>query len=142
MAHPLDGSPTDEPSATDTSTAELVQRMSAQVSGLVRDELALATAELKQKATKTGIGVGLTGTGGLLSLYGLGALVTAAVLGLATVLYTWLAALIVGVTLLVVSGLLAMLGIGKVRDAAPLVPEQAVESSRLDVKTVKESVRR
>lgn len=142
MAQPLDGSPTDEPSATDTSTAELVQRMSAQISGLVRDELALATAELKQKATKTGIGVGLTGTGGLLSLYGLGALVTAAVLGLATVLYTWLAALIVGVALLVVSGLLAVLGLGKVRDATPLVPEQAVQSSRLDVKTVKESMRR
>lgn len=142
MAHPLDGSPTDEPSATDTSTAELIQRMSTQVSELVRDELALATAELKQKATKTGIGVGLTGIGGLLSLYGLGALVAAAVLGLAAVLYTWLAALIVGVALLVVSGLLAVLGIGRVRDATPLVPEQAVQSSRLDLKTVKESVRR
>lgn len=142
MARPLDDPSDDESSAADLSTAELVQQMSAQVSGLVRDELALATAELKQKATKTGIGVGLTGIGGLLSLFGLGALITAAVLGLATVLYAWLAALIVGAVLLVVSSLLAVMGIGKVREATPPVPEEAVASARLDVETVKGSARR
>lgn len=128
--------------ARDLSTAQLVERLSTQVSTLVRDELALATAELKHKGTKTGIGIGVSSAGGLLALFGLGTLIAAAVLGLATVADAWLAALIIGVALLVVAGVLAAAGIGQVRSATPPVPEQAAASARQDVETVKESVRR
>ena len=50
------------------STGELVSQLSAQVSQLVRDELQLAQAELKQKGKRAGIGAGLAGAGGVLSL--------------------------------------------------------------------------
>ncbi len=128
--------------AEELSTAALIDRMSKQVSELVRDEMALATAELKRKGAKTGVGAGLSGAGGLLALFGIGALVLAAIAGFATFLPAWAAALIVGGILLVVAGLLAAAGIGQVKKATPLTPEQAVDSTKRDVETVKESVRR
>ncbi|MGH3539392.1 MAG: phage holin family protein, partial [Pseudonocardiaceae bacterium] len=75
-------------------------------------------------------------------LLGLGALVAAAILGLAIVLAAWLAALIIGVTLLVVAGVISAAGITQVRNSAPPVPEKAVRSTKQDIETVKESVRR
>jgi len=128
--------------SADSSVAQLVERMSAQVSALVRDEMALATAEMKRKGAQVGIGVGLGGAGGVLALLGLGALVAAAVLGLASVVAAWLAALIVGVVLLALAGGLALAGIGQVRDATPPLPEQAVQSTKRDIETVKESIHR
>lgn len=129
-------------SSADTSTAELVERLSAQVSALVRDEMALATAEMKRKGARAGAGIGIGSAGAILALYGLAALIATAVLGLATVLAAWLAALIIGVVLLVLAGGLAAAGVGQVRSAEPPVPEQAVQSTKRDVQTVKESMHR
>jgi len=75
-----------QPDPADASVRELVERLSTQVSALVRDEMALATAELKRKGTQAGIGVGIGGAGAVVALLGLGVLAAAAVLGLATVL--------------------------------------------------------
>lgn len=128
--------------SADNSVAQLVERMSAQVSALVRDELALATAEMKRKGARAGIGIGLGGAGGVLALLGLGTLVAAAVLGLAVVVTAWLAALIVGAVLLVLAGGLAVAGVGQVREATPPLPERAVQSTKRDIETVKESIHR
>ncbi|MFN2534384.1 MAG: phage holin family protein, partial [Pseudonocardiaceae bacterium] len=43
-----------QPSPADASVGELVERLSTQVSALVRDEMALATAELKRKGAQAG----------------------------------------------------------------------------------------
>jgi len=126
----------------DASVGELVERLSAQVTALVRDELALATAEMKRKGAQAGVGAGIGGAGAVGALLGLGALTAAAVLGLATVLAGWLAALIVGLALVVLAGAISALGISQVRNSAPLVPEQAVRSTKRDVETVKESMHR
>ncbi|MDQ3827426.1 MAG: phage holin family protein [Actinomycetota bacterium] len=119
-----------------------MERLSTQVSALVRDEMALATAELKRKGTQAGIGVGIGGAGAVVALLGLGVLAAAAVLGLATVLAAWLAALIIGVILLVVAGIISAFGIAQVRNSAPPVPEKAMKSTKRDIETVKESVHR
>jgi membrane protein len=129
-------------SGTDASVGQLVERLSAQVSALVRDELALATAEMKRKGARAGAGIGIGGAGALVAVLGLGALVAAAVLGLANVLAAWLAALIIGGALLALAGGISGLGIVQVRNSVPPVPEQAVRSTKRDVETVKESVRR
>jgi uncharacterized membrane protein YqjE len=130
------------PNPADASVKELVERMSAQVSALVRDEMALATAELKRKGAQAGLGVGIGGVGAVVALLGLGVLAAAAVLGLATVLAAWLAALIIGVILLGLAGLISVFGITQVRNSAPPLPEKAVESTKRDIQTVKESVHR
>ena len=126
----------------DLSTGELVSQLSEQVSHLVRDELRLAQAELKQKGKRAGIGAGLAGAGGVLSLYGLSALVVAVIAALALVLPVWAAALIVGGVLLLLAGLLALAGIGQVKRGTPLTPDEAIASTKRDVETVKESARR
>ena len=129
-------------SGSDASVGQLVEQLSAQISALVRDEMALATAEMKRKGAQAGIGIGIGGAGAVMALLGLGALVAAAILGLATVLAAWLAALISGVVLLVVAGVISAAGITQVRNSAPPVPEKAVQSTKQDIETVKESVRR
>jgi uncharacterized membrane protein YqjE len=126
----------------DASVGQLVERLSAQVSALVRDEMALATAEMKRKGAQAGVGIGLGSLGAVVALLGLGALVAAAVLGLATALAAWLAALVIGLALLVLAGVISALGITQVRHSAPLVPGQAVQSTKHDIETVKESMRR
>lgn len=124
------------------STGELVSRLSEQVTQLVRNELQLAMMELKQKGKRAGIGAGLTGAAGVIALFGLGALVAAAIAALALVLPVWAAALIVGVVVLLLAGLLALTGIGQVKRGTPPLPEQAIESVKRDVQTVKDSARR
>lgn len=126
---------------SEPSTAELVQRATEQVSRLVRDELALARAELAQKGKHAGIGVGLFGGAGVLALYGLGALAATAILLLALVLPAWAAALIVAVVLFVAAGLLALAGKKQVSRAVPPVPASAVRSVRADVDTVTAAVK-
>ncbi len=72
-----------EAAAGELSTTQLIERLSTQVSTLVRNELALATAEVKRKGARAGVGIGISSAGGLLALYGLATLIAAAVLGLA-----------------------------------------------------------
>lgn len=123
------------------STGELVQRATEQVSRLIRDELALARAELTQKGKHAGIGVGLFGGGGALALYGLGALVAAAILLLALAVPAWLAALIVAVVLFALAGILALIGKRQVKQAVPPVPTAAADSVRADVDAVTAAVK-
>ncbi|MEV4489385.1 phage holin family protein [Micromonospora coxensis] len=126
---------------SEPSTAELVQRATEQVSRLVRDELALARAELTQKGKHAGIGIGLFGGGGALALYGLGALVATAILLLDLVLPAWAAALIVAVVLFLIAGIFALVGKKQVSRAVPPVPESTVRSVRADVDVVTAAVK-
>ncbi|HET9518415.1 MAG TPA: phage holin family protein [Actinoplanes sp.] len=127
--------------ATEQSTSELVQRASEQITRLVKDELALAKAELTEKGKHAGIGVGLFGGGGVLALYGVGVLLVAFVLLLDLVLPAWAAALIVAATLFAVAGLLAVLGSRQVKQAAPPLPTEAAESVQADVDAVVRAAR-
>ncbi len=68
--------------ADSASTGELVARLSEQVSTLVKDELALARAELTEKGKRAGKGAGLLGGGTVLALYGVGLLLVTIVLAL------------------------------------------------------------
>ena len=123
------------------STAELVQRASEQFSRLVRDELTLARAELTEKGRHAGRGAGLLGGGGLVALYGLGALVLAAIYGLAVVWPAWLSALVIGASLLIVAGILAAVGGSQVKQAGRPMPERTVRSVRDDLDVVTGAVR-
>lgn len=127
---------------TGASTSELVQRLGEQVSRLVRDELRLARAELTDKGRRAGIGAGLLGGSGLIALYGVAAVLAGVILLLAQVMWDWLAAVLVGVVLLAVAGVLALQGRTKVREATPPVPKQAVDSVRADIDEISTRARR
>jgi hypothetical protein len=139
MADVLNGGPARP--VTDRSTAELVQQASEQVSRLVRDEIALAKAELTEKGKHAGIGVGLFGGGGVLALYGVGALIATLIVVLDLMLPLWLAALIVTVVLFAVAGVLALLGKKQVTKAVPPQPTEAVTSVKADVDEVRHAVK-
>ena len=104
------------------STGELVKRLSEQVSVLVRDELKLAQLEMTRKGKQAGIGAGMLGGSGLIALYGVACLLACAILGLSRVLEPWLAALIVGAALLLVSGVAALLGKAPAEEGRPAGP--------------------
>lgn len=130
------------PAAAEPSTGQLVSDLTNQISRLVRDEARLAQAEVTQKAKRLGIGAGLFGGAGLFAFFGLAALITTAILLLALVLPPWLAALIVAVVLFAIAGVLALVGKKDVQKGTPPVPTEAIASTKTDIQTVKESVRR
>jgi hypothetical protein len=137
MADPDGGS---QPLA-ERSTPELVQLASEQASRLVREELQLARMELSRKGRNAGLGFGLFGGATVFLVYGVGALVAAAILGLAQLLAGWLAALAVGGALVALAGLMALVGQDRVKRAVPPVPEGAVRSVREDIDAVTAAVR-
>jgi MFS family permease len=128
---------TRSPAPSEASLADLVKQLSEQTSRLARQEVELAKAELAVKGKRAGLGVGMFGGAGALGFYALGVLIAAAVLGLATAVTAWLAALIIGVVLGAVAGVLALQGKTKVQQATPPVPEEATESVKEDVQWAK-----
>jgi uncharacterized membrane protein YqjE len=133
-----DSRATRPPADQEPSAGELVRQLSEQVSVLVRDELKLARLEMTRKGKQAGLGIGMLGVGGLIALYAVGCLLACVVIALSGAVTAWLAALIVGVVLLAVSGAAALLGKGRLRKAAPPVPDQAVGSLKADVEEIKQ----
>ncbi|WP_328988967.1 phage holin family protein [Kribbella sp. NBC_01245] len=127
----------DRGSTGDEHVGELVGQLSADVSRLVRDELQLAKLELKDKGKQAGIGLGLFGGAGTIALYGLGAFITAAILGLAQAVPAWLSALLIGVVLFVIAAIAALLGKRHVSEATPPMPEHVVEGMHQDIEALK-----
>lgn len=127
----------EQPNTKDQPIGELVQQLSEQTATLVRKELQLARIEMMEKGKRAGIGAGLFGGAGAIAIYGLGALIAAIVLLLATALAPWIAALIVAVVLFAVAGGAALVGKKQVQQAVPPQPEQAVASTQRDVEQVK-----
>ena len=128
--------------AQGSSTADLVKHLSEQIGKLARDEVRLAQLELMRTGKRVGLGIGMFSGGGLLALYGLGCLLAAAIIGLATAVAPWLAALIIGAGLLAAAGIAALAGRAELRKAKPPAPERAVDSVRADVEEIKESAHR
>ncbi|MBD5785253.1 phage holin family protein [Cellulosimicrobium terreum] len=123
------------------TVGQLVERLSEQATRLVRSEIALAKEELSTKAKHAGVGIGLLVVGGVLVLYGLGFLFQSAVEGLANAVPMWLAALIVGLAIVLIAGLLAFVGVKQLKRGVPPVPTDAVSSVKEDVNVVKEGLR-
>lgn len=131
---PRTGSPT--PGQESASTAQLITTATDQLGQLVRQELALAREELRQNAKRAGTGAGLFGGAGLVALYGMAAMVAAAIIALGLVVPLWLSAVLVGVLLFAVAGVMALVGKKQVTQAAPPA-EHTVDNIKADIETVK-----
>lgn len=108
------------PNPSDMSIRDLTGQLSEQVSRLVRQEIALAKAELFADARQAVIGGGLLSGSAVVGHTAWLAMAVAAGAALALVLPVWAAALIVGGVLAAIAGVLALLGRGHLRRAAPL----------------------
>jgi hypothetical protein len=122
---------------TEPSLGRLVEQLSEQTSRLVRAEIALAKAELAQKAKVSGIGIGLIAGAGVIALYAVGVLIWAAVLGLGEAWPLWLSALVIGVAMLLVVGGLVLTGVKLLKRLAE--PPETIERVKADVDAVRSS---
>jgi len=125
----------------DQSIGELVKELATETSTLVRQELDLAKAEMTERGKRAGKGAGMLGAGALVGLLAAGALTACLVAALDLAMATWLAALIVTVVYGAIAGALAMTGRKQIREAAPPVPEQAIDSVKEDVQWAKTRTR-
>lgn len=92
------------------SVGEMISKVSQNLTALVRGEVDLMKAEATTKVAKMGKGAGLLGGAAVIGLYAFGILLLAAVWGLANLVPLWLAALIVGVVLVIIAAVLALMG--------------------------------
>jgi MFS family permease len=125
----------------EAGVGELLKQLTQETSTLVRQEIALAKAELAEKGKRAGIGAGLMAAAAVLGLAALGALVAFFILVLAEAMAAWGAALIVTGALAVVAGVLALVGLKQLRKATPPVPEETVESVKEDVEWAKSQLK-
>ncbi|HEX3873694.1 MAG TPA: phage holin family protein [Solirubrobacteraceae bacterium] len=116
-------------------TTELKQLV-GQTTRLAKLELEQAKGELSGKVGSLGKGVGLLIAAALFGFLSLCVITAAAVLALATTLAGWAAALIVFAVYLVVAGVMAGLGAGRLKQVTPLVPARTIESVKGDLKWV------
>ena len=109
---------------------DAVKQVTDRAKALVGLEVELASLELKRKVGALGVGIGLLVGAALFGLYAIGFAFATIAAALATFLATWLALLIVTAFLLLVAGVLAAIGLGRVRKGTPPVPEQAIEEAK------------
>jgi hypothetical protein len=122
------------------SITTLLSDLASETILLIRQEMALLKAELHEKFSRVGQGATALGAGALIAYSGWLVLLAAAVLGLATVLPAWLAALIVALVALAIGG--ALVYIGKSRfDADSLMPQRSLRSLREDEQWLRERLR-
>ena len=119
------------------STAELVKELSREVSQLVREEIALAKAEMTEKGKQAGVGAGMLSGAAVLGLAAVGGSMAFLILVLDSWMPGWLAALIVTVVYAAAAAVLALRGRKRIRHATPPVPTQTIESVKEDVQWAK-----
>jgi hypothetical protein len=111
--------------------------VSERASSLVRLELQLAAAELKQKVVALGVGIALLVGAAVFGLFALGFGLATAAAALATTVSTWLALLIVTGALVLLAGVLGAIGVGRLRKGTPPIPVQAIEEAKLTTEALK-----
>jgi hypothetical protein len=119
------------------SIFRLIGNLPGQLIDLVKAELDSLKKEIIGKLVAAGIGIGLLIGAALFAFFLLAVLITAAILGIATALPAWLAALIVAAALLIVVVVLALLGISKLKQGVPPAPTETITSLKKDVNVIK-----
>lgn len=119
--------PLEEP---DVSLGDLVARLSGEIGGLLSDHMQLAREEMKRDAKKAGRGAGLMGGAGVGGWIAALVLSLALAWGLAELMPTWLAFLIVGVVWAIAAAVMALVGKKQFEQVPPVAPETMEELQR------------
>ena len=135
-ASPSGGYAGDQPDAASVSVGQLVGEAASDLSKLMRLELELAKAEIKEEAKKAGKGAGMLGGAGLAGYFVALFLSLTLMWALGGALDLWLAALIVAVLWAIVAAVLFVMGRKQMKEVNPK-PEQTVETLKEDKEWVK-----
>lgn len=122
------------------SVPEVLQDIVGNVEEIIRSEFRLAKAEVKQEASKAAPGLKMIVVGAAIGFYALGFLIFTLVMGLATMMATWLAALIVG-GILGLSALVLITSASKRLKQVNAVPERTVETMKENVQWAKNQIK-
>lgn len=117
---------------------EVATELARDVSLLVRQEIALGKAELREKGRIAVPGLVMIGVAGVVAVAAAGAATAFLVLLFALFLDAWLAALVVGALLAGTAALLAIVGKERVQEAGSPIPEQTIETIKEDAEWVTE----
>jgi len=130
-----------EPGAkAERSLSTLLSDLAGETVELIRQELTLFKAELLEKLSRAGVGAAALAAAALIAFSGWLFLLLAATYALAIVVPPWAAALIVGVLVLAIAGVLALIGRSRMR-ADALTPERTLRALREDQAWIKERFR-
>ncbi|HUQ33149.1 MAG TPA: phage holin family protein [Pyrinomonadaceae bacterium] len=121
------------------SIGELFAELAGDTSTLVRQEVALAKAELTRNAASVGKQVGLLAVGGALGYLALLALVAGVIMGLAEVIPAWVSALIVGGVFALIASWLITKALHALKQT-DIAPRQTIETLKEDARWMKDQV--
>jgi uncharacterized membrane protein YqjE len=104
----------------------------------LNDEIALAKIEIKRKGIQLGVAAAFVAVALVFVALLVIGLVVAAIMGLATIMPAWLAALLVCGFFLLIALIVGMVGFRKFKKAMPLMPEETVRGLKYDLGIAKE----
>lgn len=104
----------------------------------LNDEIALAKAEIKRKGIQLGVAGAFFGVALVFIALLVIGLMVAAIMGLATIMPAWLAALLVSAVCLIIAAIGALIGQRKFKAVMPLVPEDTLRGLRHDLGIARE----
>ena len=140
MASAYENRPFGERPPETRPVSELISDALGQFSRLVRNEVALARAEVADKAKQVARGGAMLGVAAFVALPALFILMMALAAGLhETGLAWWLSYLVTAVAGVLVAGILAMVGINRLK-AEALVPNRTINQLHRDAATMKEHI--
>jgi uncharacterized membrane protein YqjE len=122
------------------SAADVLKDIVGNVQEIVRSEVRLARAEIREETGKMLQASGVLAAGAVLGLYALLFLFLALMYGLTTVFSPAVSALILGVALAVIAGILVSVGRGRLRDVSPK-PEKTIDTVKENIEWLKGQTR-
>lgn len=126
-------------SRDERSLGDLFGELSEESSRLVRQEIALARAEITDSARQVGKDVGMIAAGGVIAYAGFIIALGAVAILLGQIMPLWLSALLVGVIVIAVGAGLVMKGRADLQ-RIELTPRQTVETLREDQAWAKKQI--
>jgi uncharacterized membrane protein YqjE len=124
----------------DRSMADVLKDIIGNVQEIVRSEARLAKAEVKEEGLKAWQAGQMLMAGAVVGLYAVAFILLGIVYALALVVAAWLAALIIGFTLLVLTGILISVGRARWREVHPK-PEKTIKTVKENVQWMKDQTR-
>jgi uncharacterized membrane protein YqjE len=104
----------------------------------LNDEIALAKFEVKRKGKQLGVAGAFFGVAAVFFAFLVTGLIVAAIMGLATIMPAWLAALLVCAVFLLIALIGGLIGLRKFKQAMPLMPEDTIRGLKHDLGIAKE----
>ncbi len=128
------------PEPTNSNLGDAVQEVTEKVQLLVREEIALAKAELSEKVSKLIKGAVVGIVGGVFALLGLLNLLDAASWGVWQLISDsenyWLGFLIVAVLFFLIGAVAAFFAMKQIKKGSPPTPKMAIEEAQLIRQTI------